>query len=143
MSDPQPTRTPAIIGFLIAGALILGASFFVSTLDSEHPLGEAIVIRAKDLGLELPATERFASITGKGIEIGDRDAVAPSLDTEVEDGSFRAPSSHGQDVYADDVVPEFRHACGVDRPEITTADDRDAHFAMLTSVYDTWHPWRR
>ena len=35
MSDPQPSRTPAIIGFLIAGAVILGASFFVSTLDSD------------------------------------------------------------------------------------------------------------
>lgn len=28
-----PGRTPAIIGFLIAGAVLLGASFFVSTLD--------------------------------------------------------------------------------------------------------------
>lgn len=35
MTDPQPSRTPAIIGFLIAGALILGASFFVSTLDRD------------------------------------------------------------------------------------------------------------
>jgi hypothetical protein len=32
MTDPAPTRTPAIIGFLMAGAVILGASFFVSTL---------------------------------------------------------------------------------------------------------------
>jgi hypothetical protein len=30
-----PNRTPAIIGFLIAGAVILGASFLVSTLDGD------------------------------------------------------------------------------------------------------------
>jgi hypothetical protein len=33
MTQPPHSRTPAIIGFLIAGAVILGASFFVSTLD--------------------------------------------------------------------------------------------------------------
>ena len=30
-----PTRTPAIIGFLVAGAVILGASFFVTALDGD------------------------------------------------------------------------------------------------------------
>lgn len=35
---------------------------------SEHPLGEAIVGRARDLGLDLPKAEQFASITGKGIQ---------------------------------------------------------------------------
>lgn len=35
MSDTAPSRTPAIVGFLIAGAVILGASFFVSTLDRD------------------------------------------------------------------------------------------------------------
>jgi hypothetical protein len=30
-----PNRTPAIIGFLVAGAVILGASFFVSALDRD------------------------------------------------------------------------------------------------------------
>lgn len=34
---------------------------------SEHPLGEAIVNRAKELGLDLPKTEAFESITGKGV----------------------------------------------------------------------------
>ncbi|HEX2166706.1 MAG TPA: hypothetical protein VHG09_05650 [Longimicrobiales bacterium] len=34
--DPRPpNRTPAIIGFLIAGGLILGVSFFVTRLDSD------------------------------------------------------------------------------------------------------------
>jgi Cu+-exporting ATPase len=34
---------------------------------SEHPLGEAIVGRARELGLELPKAEGFQSVTGKGI----------------------------------------------------------------------------
>ncbi|MBR9988725.1 MAG: hypothetical protein KFH98_03160 [Gemmatimonadetes bacterium] len=35
MTETPPNRTPAIIGFLIAGAVILGASFFVSTLGGD------------------------------------------------------------------------------------------------------------
>lgn len=35
MNDTPSSRTPAIIGFLVAGAVILGASFFVSTLDRD------------------------------------------------------------------------------------------------------------
>jgi len=34
---------------------------------SEHPLGEAIVARAKELGLALPKAEEFSSVTGKGV----------------------------------------------------------------------------
>ncbi|MBA2449137.1 MAG: copper-translocating P-type ATPase, partial [Chloroflexi bacterium] len=34
---------------------------------SEHPLGEAIVARARELELELPKAEAFRSITGQGI----------------------------------------------------------------------------
>jgi P-type Cu+ transporter len=35
---------------------------------SEHPLGEAIVARAEELGLSLPAPSRFGSIAGHGVE---------------------------------------------------------------------------
>ena len=35
---------------------------------SEHPLGEAIVLRARELGIELPPAAAFRSVTGKGIE---------------------------------------------------------------------------
>ncbi len=37
-------------------------------LGSEHPLGEAIVARARALGLDLPSAHAFRSITGKGVE---------------------------------------------------------------------------
>jgi Cu+-exporting ATPase len=39
---------------------------------SEHPIGEAIVARAKDLGLALPAVAEFVTIPGQGV-----DALAP------------------------------------------------------------------
>ncbi|MGH7464624.1 MAG: hypothetical protein ACREK1_05570, partial [Longimicrobiales bacterium] len=35
MTESASSRTPAIIGFLIAGAVILGAGFFVSTFGGE------------------------------------------------------------------------------------------------------------
>src|SRR5215831_16440085 len=35
---------------------------------SEHPLGEAIVSRAQELGLELPAAQHFQAFAGKGIQ---------------------------------------------------------------------------
>jgi Cu+-exporting ATPase len=35
---------------------------------SEHPLGEAIVARARELGLALPAVEQFEAVPGKGIQ---------------------------------------------------------------------------
>lgn len=36
--------------------------------NSEHPLGQAIVLGAKDAGLELFATEQFEALTGRGIQ---------------------------------------------------------------------------
>jgi Cu+-exporting ATPase len=35
---------------------------------SEHPLGEAIVARAQELGLQLPAAQHFQAFAGKGIQ---------------------------------------------------------------------------
>jgi Cu+-exporting ATPase len=35
---------------------------------SEHPLGEAIVNRARELGLDLPKPDAFESITGQGVQ---------------------------------------------------------------------------
>ena len=37
-------------------------------LGSEHPLGEAIVERARDLGLDIPKSEHFQAFAGKGIQ---------------------------------------------------------------------------
>ena len=45
---------------------------------SEHPLGEAIVARARELGLDLPGGRGFESITGKGVQarVEGREVVA-------------------------------------------------------------------
>jgi Cu+-exporting ATPase len=63
---------------------------------SEHPLGEAIVARARELGLDLPQAEAFESITGQGVRarvdgqtvaIGNRalmDQLGVSLDGLIE-----------------------------------------------------------
>jgi P-type Cu+ transporter len=50
-------------------------------LGSEHPLGEAIVARAKALGLELPALEHFRALSGKGIQamVGGRELLLGNL----------------------------------------------------------------
>ena len=44
---------------------------------SEHPLGEAIVARARELGLELPISASFRALTGQGIQaiVGGRDVL--------------------------------------------------------------------
>jgi Cu+-exporting ATPase len=44
---------------------------------SEHPLGEAIVTRAKELGIELPKAELFQSFSGRGVQarVGDQEVV--------------------------------------------------------------------
>ncbi|GAB6101856.1 heavy metal translocating P-type ATPase [Thermococcus atlanticus] len=45
---------------------------------SEHPLGEAIVRKAQELGLELEEPEEFEAITGKGVKakVGGREILA-------------------------------------------------------------------
>ncbi|MFT4040531.1 MAG: heavy metal translocating P-type ATPase [Thermomicrobiales bacterium] len=48
-----------------AEALRLAAALEVA---SEHPLGEAIVLAARERGLDVPPASGFASITGRGIE---------------------------------------------------------------------------
>jgi Cu+-exporting ATPase len=62
---PAVTRVVPLNGFAEADLLRLAAA---AEVGSEHPLGEAIVNRARELGLELPAAEGFHSVTGKGIQ---------------------------------------------------------------------------
>ncbi|MDR3086233.1 MAG: heavy metal translocating P-type ATPase [Christensenellaceae bacterium] len=72
---------PAVTDFMQAGGLSaeellrLAAS---AELSSEHPLGQAIVQRAREEGLELEKAEGFRSLTGLGIEatIGGRRVLA-------------------------------------------------------------------
>ena len=61
---PAVTRIVSLNGRSEADLLRLAAA---AEVGSEHPLGEAIVNRARELVLDLPPVERFESITGQGI----------------------------------------------------------------------------
>jgi Cu+-exporting ATPase len=61
---PQVTGVIATNGLAETDIVRLAAA---AERGSEHPLGEAIVAYARDLGLELPKAEKFQSITGRGI----------------------------------------------------------------------------
>jgi len=60
---------------------------------SEHPLGEALVTRAKELGLGLPAVGEFHAISGQGVE-------ARAGAGRVLLGSRRLMAAHGVDTAA-------------------------------------------
>jgi len=94
-SDFEP-RTSNLELIRLAAAVEVG---------SEHPLGEAIVTRAREVGLDLPKAEAFESITGKGVQarvdgrtiaVGNRalmDQLGVSLDGLVEQAGTLA--EHG------------------------------------------------
>ena len=62
---PAVTRIVAANGFSESELLRLAAA---AEVGSEHPLGEAIVARAREAGLELPTVDHFEAIAGKGIQ---------------------------------------------------------------------------
>jgi Cu+-exporting ATPase len=62
---PSVTRIVASDGISERDLLRLAAA---AELGSEHPLGEAIVEHARDLGLELPVAQHFQAFAGKGIQ---------------------------------------------------------------------------
>ncbi len=62
---------PAVTGVIPADGLAEPALLRLAAaveVGSEHPLGEAIVTRARELGVELPTAETFLSVTGKGVQ---------------------------------------------------------------------------
>jgi Cu+-exporting ATPase len=62
---PAVTRVVVTNGFSEHDLLRLAAA---AELGSEHPLGEAIVDRARELGLALPKSDHFQAFAGKGIQ---------------------------------------------------------------------------
>ncbi|HEY3062023.1 MAG TPA: heavy metal translocating P-type ATPase [Chloroflexota bacterium] len=72
---PAVTQVVAIRSALLARGLANGLAerdllrlAAAAEIGSEHPLGEAIVERAQQLGLELPKAEHFQAFAGKGIQ---------------------------------------------------------------------------
>src|SRR5439155_267414 len=83
---PMQRLADRISEVFVPAILALAALTFVGWLIlyqcSEHRLGEAIVARARELGLELPSTDDFQAIAGKGIQAmidGRRVAVGNQL----------------------------------------------------------------
>jgi P-type Cu+ transporter len=62
---PRVTQIVPLNGFGESDLLRLAASVEVG---SEHPLGEAVVARAQELGVPLPSHERFLSLPGHGVQ---------------------------------------------------------------------------
>lgn len=63
--EPSVTDIVGAEGFTEREILILGAS---AERGSEHPLGEALVKKAKEMGLPLLEATEFQALSGKGIE---------------------------------------------------------------------------
>jgi Cu+-exporting ATPase len=94
-------------------------------IGSEHPLGEAIVARARELDLDLPAATDFAAIPGKGLQatvdgravsIGNR-ALLASVGLEVGDLEGSA-----DEVARDGATPMFVVADGAVLGMLAVAD---------------------
>lgn len=62
---PAVTQVIAASGLAEPELLRLAAA---AEVGSEHPLGEAIVARAQELGLDLPPAQHFEAIAGRGIQ---------------------------------------------------------------------------
>jgi P-type Cu+ transporter len=62
---PSVTRLVATNGVSEDDLLRFAAA---AEVGSEHPLGEAILARARELGLQLPAAQHFQAFAGKGIQ---------------------------------------------------------------------------
>ncbi|TVR72359.1 MAG: copper-translocating P-type ATPase [Sphaerobacteraceae bacterium] len=67
LTQGKPTVTEIVTANGMPESDVLGLAA-AAEVGSEHPLGEAIVNRAQELGLDLSQSEGFQSITGKGIE---------------------------------------------------------------------------
>ena len=61
---PRVTRVVAANGLSEHELLRMAAA---AEVGSEHPVGEAIVTRARELGLDVPKAEQFQSLTGQGV----------------------------------------------------------------------------
>ncbi len=75
---PAVTRLIAANGLGERELLRLAAA---AEVGSEHPVGEAIVARARADGIELPAVERFEALSGRGVQalVEGRDVILGNL----------------------------------------------------------------
>jgi P-type Cu+ transporter len=94
-------------------------------LGSEHPLGEAIVKRAQELELDLPAAEQFDSITGKGVQavVDGRDLlIGNKALMDQRDVSLTELQKRASQLAEDGVTPMYVAADGAAAGIIAVAD---------------------
>jgi Cu+-exporting ATPase len=92
---------------------------------SEHPLGEAIVARAQELGLSLPKAEAFTSITGKGVQayVDGRDVVLGNHALMVQAGiSLNGLEERGEELARGGATPMYVAVGGEGAGLIAVAD---------------------
>jgi len=119
---------PAVIGIIPANGLserdLLRLAGAVE-VGSEHPLGEAIVARAQELGLQLPKAEEFRSITGKGVQarVDGEDVVLGNHALMVQAGiSLNGLEERGQELARRGATPMYVAVGGEGAGLIAVAD---------------------
>jgi len=119
---------PAVTGVVTANGLTdnellrLAAAVEVG---SEHPLGEAIVNRAKELGLDLPRAEAFESVTGKGVKarVDGQDIILGNGALMAQEGiPLNGLEDRAQDLAKSGATPMYIAADGQGSGLIAVAD---------------------
>jgi Cu+-exporting ATPase len=82
---PSLSSVIALDGFDEDDLLRLAAA---AEVGSEHPVAEAVVAHAREVGLDLPAAEQFQALSGRGVHarVGGRDVVLGNLALMAEYG---------------------------------------------------------
>ncbi|MDQ3410531.1 MAG: heavy metal translocating P-type ATPase, partial [Chloroflexota bacterium] len=140
---------PAVTGIVAANGLpehdLLRLAAAVE-VGSEHPLGEAIVARAKELGIDLPKAEDFASITGKGVQgrVDGRDIVLGNRALMDQAGiSLNGLEERGQELARSGATPMYVAVGGEGAGLIAVADtlrpeSREAIEQLKALGLDVW-----
>ena len=113
---------------------------------SEHPLGEAIVGRARELQLVLPAAEGFASVTGKGVQgrVEGRDVLLGNRALMAQAGvHLNGLEERGQDLARGGATPMYVAVGGEGAGLIAVADtlkpeSREAVEQLRALGLDVW-----
>jgi len=140
---PQVTRVVAADAIGESQLLRLAAA---AELGSEHPLGEAIVARARALALDLPAAERFESLPGLGIRarVDGHDVLLGNRAlTEREGAALDGLVEHTAELAGGGVTPLFVAVDGRSAGVIGVADtlkpeSREAVAQLAALGLDVW-----
>ena len=126
---PSVTNVVATSGLANHDLLRLAAAVEVG---SEHPLGEAIVSRARELGIELPKAELFQAFSGRGVQ-------ARVADQEVILGNRALMTDYG--IHLDGLVERAEALAAAGATPMYVSVGSDA--AGLVAVADTLKPESR